>query len=99
MKLKEQVSPTKWNRITQDPEAMIAKAYYRNPRNFWEILEAQEAFIVKDNLYCRVMCKTPKKTTGGYVQEQFTYVRYNVSEDVARKDAVAFYTLSKANIF
>lgn len=99
MKLKEQVSRHKFHRVIQDPEAMIAKAYYRNPREFWEILEAQEAYLVGEDLYCRVMCKNPKKSTGAYVQEQFTYVRYYVAEGVPRKDDVAYYTLSKVNIF
>lgn len=99
MKLKEQVSHRKFQRVIQDPEAMLAKAYYRNPREFWEILEAKEAYLVGEDLYCKVLCKKPKATTGGYVREQFTYVRYYVAENVPRKDDVAFYTLSKVNIF
>ena len=99
MKLKEQVSPKKFNRIQQHPNAMIAKACYRNPREYWGFLEAQEAYIVGEDLYCKVLCKQPKKSTGAYVQEQFTYVRYYVADGFARKDDVMYYPVSKVNIF
>jgi len=99
MKLKEQVSLKKFIRIQQHPKAMIAKACYRNPREYWEFLEAQEAYVVGDDLYCKVLCKKPKQSTGAYVQEQFTYVRYRVAEGVARKDDVMYYAVSKVNIF
>jgi hypothetical protein len=99
LKLKEQVSPKKFSRIQQNPEAMIAKACYRNPGEYWEFLEAQEAYLVGDDLYCKVICKQPKEVTGAYVQEQFTYVRYYVAHGLARKDDVMYYPVTKVNIF
>jgi hypothetical protein len=99
LKLKEQVSPKKFSRIQQNPEAMIAKACYRNPMEYWEFLEAQEAYLVGDDLYCKVICKQPKEVTGAYVQEQFTYVRYYVAHGLARKDDVMYYPVTKVNIF
>lgn len=99
LKLKEQVSPRKFYRIQGHPEAMIAKAFYRNPREYWEILEAFEAYLVGDDLYCKVICKKPKDVVGAYVHEKFTYVRYYVAEGAARKDDVMYYPVSKVNIF
>lgn len=99
MKLKQQCSVYKIERVKADPRTYECTAYYQAHWCKWEVKQASEAYLLGDDLYCKVLCKQPKSVTGGYIQEHQTWVRYNVDENYPRKDGVAFFKLNKVRIF
>lgn len=88
MNIKKQINRNTFNRLLQDPKAIIGVATYTP---LWSYTEHRSKAVYKDGfIYMKVECK-PSNKPAGTVRHTSTYVRYTYCANEPKADKIAFF--------